>query len=392
MKKTRFPILILLLTLALLLCGCGTEKPSEPPAEQSAVSSSAFLSPEEIRDCRKAMLDKEDLKDKEILVIGHKSPDTDTVGSAIAMAELLRQLGYKAEARVTDKLSNETKYVLEQCGYEAPAVLENAEGKTLFLVDHNDTVNAVNGADKATVVGIIDHHTVLDNTDSPIFVETRLTGACATEIALNYALFGVTPDAKTAKLLALTILADTSNFANAEVTEADHILFEKLCGIAGLSLTAADTAGSSATASAPAVVSDIPAIWAAMSAAKKSYDGMTTEEIFYSDYKEYDVNGFRYCVAYMRGTGEEELRSRADEMYRYMEDTVASSGLDLMLVQVADRDLDVCLVRAVGSGAVDLCRKAYASDAQFDGTYFRFSPSVSRKTVLAPKLNEVLGQ
>ena len=49
-----------------------------------------------------------------IYVIGHRSPDSDTVCSAIAFAALLNKLGINAEARVTGDINNETKYILEE--------------------------------------------------------------------------------------------------------------------------------------------------------------------------------------------------------------------------------------------------------------------------------------
>mgnify|MGYP004009095465 CR=1 FL=1 len=48
-----------------------------------------------------------------IYVIGHKSPDSDSVCSAIAVTELKRQLGIKCEARVAGELRS-----LSEGGYQ----------------------------------------------------------------------------------------------------------------------------------------------------------------------------------------------------------------------------------------------------------------------------------
>ena len=61
-----------------------------------------------------------------IYVSGHKSPDTDTVGSSIAYAELLRQLGYDAQAVVFGEINKETKLILEKAGVEEPMKMEDA--------------------------------------------------------------------------------------------------------------------------------------------------------------------------------------------------------------------------------------------------------------------------
>ena len=61
-----------------------------------------------------------------VYVIGHRSPDSDTVCSAITYARLLTMLGYKAEAAVTASVNKETAYILDKAGTEAPPVLEDA--------------------------------------------------------------------------------------------------------------------------------------------------------------------------------------------------------------------------------------------------------------------------
>lgn len=61
------------------------------------------------------------MKDKEVFVIGHKNPDTDSICSAIAYAELKN----KTEDAVflpkrAGEINNETKYVLDFFGVDAP--------------------------------------------------------------------------------------------------------------------------------------------------------------------------------------------------------------------------------------------------------------------------------
>ena len=46
-------------------------------------------------------------------VIGHKSPDTDTVCSAILLSDIAKECGIKCEARISGNINNETKFILE---------------------------------------------------------------------------------------------------------------------------------------------------------------------------------------------------------------------------------------------------------------------------------------
>lgn len=61
-----------------------------------------------------------------IYVVGHKNPDTDSVCSAIAYANLKQVFGKeKYEAKILGSLNAETKYVLEQFGVKQPALLSD---------------------------------------------------------------------------------------------------------------------------------------------------------------------------------------------------------------------------------------------------------------------------
>ena len=67
---------------------------------------------------------------KQIYVIGHRNPDTDSIASAIAYAELKRRLG---QANVRPAMAGEpnpqTRYILEQLDVEAPLYLADVHPK-----------------------------------------------------------------------------------------------------------------------------------------------------------------------------------------------------------------------------------------------------------------------
>ena len=66
------------------------------------------------------LIEKVDYGDEITYVIGHKSPDSDTVSAAIAYANLLNELGIKAKAVVSARVNNETRYYLEYFNIEIP--------------------------------------------------------------------------------------------------------------------------------------------------------------------------------------------------------------------------------------------------------------------------------
>ena len=93
-----------------------------------------------------------------IYVTGHKNPDSDTVGSSIAYAALLRALGYDAVPVVLGPVNHESEYILEAAGLEAPELLEDASGLNMVLVDHSEYAQSADGLENAHIIAIIDHH------------------------------------------------------------------------------------------------------------------------------------------------------------------------------------------------------------------------------------------
>ncbi|WZU02825.1 DHH family phosphoesterase [Erysipelothrix sp. D19-032] len=61
-----------------------------------------------------------------IYIHGHRNPDTDSIVSAIAYAHLKNEQGIPAIACRLGKLSEETEYILDKFGFEAPILLKDA--------------------------------------------------------------------------------------------------------------------------------------------------------------------------------------------------------------------------------------------------------------------------
>ncbi len=66
-------------------------------------------------------------KQRKIYIIGHKNPDTDSICSAIAYADLKNRLnkGNKYAAKRAGQINEETEYVLKRFGVEAPGYLSD---------------------------------------------------------------------------------------------------------------------------------------------------------------------------------------------------------------------------------------------------------------------------
>ena len=195
---------------------------------------------ENLQVLNRTELEKLDVTGDKIYVIGHKSPDPDTIISAIAWAKLLNELGFNAEARMTEEPDVESRFILEHAGVTAPEILFDASGENIFLVDHSEYNQAVEGMQDAHIVGILDHHGVGSvTTGNVVYYHSTGIGAAATLVWLTYLNYGVEIDETIAHLLLGAILSDTANLGSTYTTEADKAAVEYLQPLSGIEDTTA---------------------------------------------------------------------------------------------------------------------------------------------------------
>ena len=67
-------------------------------------------------------------KSKKVYIVGHKNPDTDSICSAIAYAELKKKItGDDYVAKRAGQINEETHYVLKKFKVDAPGLLQNVK-------------------------------------------------------------------------------------------------------------------------------------------------------------------------------------------------------------------------------------------------------------------------
>ena len=101
------------------------------------------------------------MKDK-IYIFGHKNPDTDSVTSAIALANLKKELGFNAEAYVLGEINQETKYVLNYFNFKTPKYLNDVKlqmkdlnyHKNYFINKHASILEAYTYMTDHNITGI----------------------------------------------------------------------------------------------------------------------------------------------------------------------------------------------------------------------------------------------
>lgn len=308
-----------------------------------------------------------------IYVTGHRSPDSDTVGSSIAYAALLQKLGYDAVPIVLGKINPETAFILDAAGLETPELMEEVSGQNMILVDHSEYTQSAEGLSDANIISIIDHHgDGAVTTGNQLIYDARPLGSTATIIWIRYRNYGVELDKKTALVMIGSILSDTANLQSNNTTSADREAVKALNAIAG--------------------ISDTDAFYQEMYKASLSYDGMTDGEIFLSDYKEYESDGTNYSIGCINVYDEEDAREMAERMKKTLPWTLRTTGMDMSFAQIGifHDGISVTFLVPSDDEAKEVIEEAFGDRAVYDGTSFRIEPGISRKKDLVPAITDVL--
>ena len=338
------------------------------------VTASQYQSEQELNyRLNRSELDGLDEIEGTIYVTGHKSPDSDTVGSSIAYASLLRELGYDARPVVLEDINQETRYILETGGLETPMLLDDASGCNMVLVDHSEYSQAAEGLRDANVITIIDHHGAGSiTTGNRLIYDARPLGSTATIIWIRYRNYGIEPDPKTAYAMVGSILSDTRNLQSNATTFADREALKALSLLAG--------------------ISDTDALYQELYLASISYDGMTDEEIFFNDYKEYERGGKKFGIGCVNAYDEAGAGNLVERMTNVFSSDDAPNGMDMSFAEISifHDGISVSYLVPSNEAAAEVLEAAFGNDAVYDGVSYRLEPGISRKQVLVPAITDIL--
>jgi len=163
-----------------------------------------------------------------LYITGHKSPDTDSVASSIALAYLLTREGREAVAVKTGELNQETKSVLQRFGFEdkEPILIDAIDSGKVILVDHNEKEHRIEG--DFEILEIWDHHRFNFSSKEPIFIRCEPVGSTASILTKEFLQRGIEIPKDIAGLLLSAILSDTVIFKSSTTTEFDKEMAKKL--------------------------------------------------------------------------------------------------------------------------------------------------------------------
>lgn len=205
-------------------------------------------------------------------VIGHMNPDTDSIVSAIAAADLYTRRGFESQPACQGSPTPETSWVLERFGLSAPQIKKNVAGENLFLVDFSDLAQAPEGIKEATIRGIVDHHKLGDiTTSAPLEAWIWPVGCTSTVLFNMFGFYNVEIPRDIAGIMMCAILSDTVIFKSPTCTALDKAAVEALAKIAG--------------------IDDYRALGMEMFKVKSAIDGASMKDLVSRDYKEFNMGG-----------------------------------------------------------------------------------------------------
>ncbi|WP_370784100.1 manganese-dependent inorganic pyrophosphatase [Allisonella histaminiformans] len=299
-----------------------------------------------------------------VIVIGHKSPDTDSIAAAITYSNLKRELGMDAAAYRAGELNKESKFALDYFGVEAPEFIDHVEaGQQVILVDHNESKQCVDGIKDAEVIELVDHHRIGDfGTVSPIFILFCPVGCVNTIIYNLYKLNNVKPSRAMAGMMLSAIISDTVLFRSPTTTDKDREAVKELAKLAGVNY---EEYGMEML-KAGADISDYPA-----------------EKLAGNDTKEFESAGKVFTVGQISVMDVEPINAKKADIMAALEKNRAAHNYVasyLMVTNILTEDTYLWFT----DGAKDVAEKAFNKTAEDNCVYL---PKVmSRKKQVSPQL------
>ena len=296
-----------------------------------------------------------------LFVFGHKSPDTDSVCSAVSLAYLKNKLGIDAKAYALEEPRKEAEFVLNYFNVEKPEVLDPSKikGQDVVLVDHNEIAQTADGIEDANIVEIIDHHKIgALSTDLPISVRMMPVGCTCTIIYNLFKENNVEVPYEIAGLLLSAILSDTLIFKSPTTTELDKQAVYELAKIAQV---------------------DYEAYGMEMFKAGTSLDGFSIEEIVNMDFKEFDMSGKRVGIGQVMTLDIDSILSKEAEFLAY----INATDFDMVVLAVTDIIKEGSYL--IYKGEDKVISEAFSVNAA-QGVFA--DGVVSRKKQLVPKLTD----
>lgn len=280
----------------------------------------------------------------------------------------IKEVMAKLRHRDFPVLNKHGKYV----GMVSRRNLLGIKRRQLCLVDHNEISQAVDNIESAEILEIIDHHRIGSlQTMAPVYFRNQPVGCTATILYQVYQEKNLTIEPNIAGLLCSAILSDTLMFRSPTCTAMDKAAAEKLAEIAGVKCEE---------------------LASEMFAAGSNLKNKSPEEIFYQDFKKFELNKSSFGVGQITSVNADELTEIKKELLPYMEKALGSHGESMLFFMLTDIINESTELLFYGGDSKNVVSEAFHKEPQ-EGEQSVILPGVvSRKKQLIPSFMTAMQQ
>ncbi|MDY3919282.1 MAG: putative manganese-dependent inorganic diphosphatase [Candidatus Limivivens sp.] len=242
--------------------------------------------------------------------------------------------------------------------------------RRVILVDHNEASQAVDNIQDAEILEIIDHHRLGSlETMAPVYFRNQPVGCTATIMYQIYQEKNLDIPSNVAGLLCAAIISDTLMFRSPTCTALDRMAANELARIAGI---------------------DCESFASEMFAAGSNLKGKSAEEIFYQDFKKFELNKASFGVGQINSMNPAELEEIKERLIPYMEKNLGSHGETMLFFMLTDIIHESTELLCYGGDSEALVEEAFHLEQVKNSVIL--PGVVSRKKQLIPAFMNALQQ
>lgn len=304
-------------------------------------------------------------------IYGHLNPDTDSIISAIVLADFQKKMGNTnniVPCRLGE-LNKETKFVLTFFNVSTPRLITDLSGANeVFLVDHNAPSHSLDFKN-ANIIGLIDHHAITGfETDNPIEIITKPVGSTCTILYELYRRYNIDITETIAGLIMSAIISDTLLLKSSITTKEDIEAVKNLSDYTGI---------------------DYLNYGHSMLVAGTDVSDLTEYEIIALDSKNYQVNGYSVQIAFLNSLDIIQILNRKEKLLEEIDNHINKNKVQLFMFVIVDiMEMDsIALVRGTISNVVET-----AFDVKIEDSQVFLKGISSRKKDVYPKISNVIKQ
>ncbi|MCK4441001.1 MAG: manganese-dependent inorganic pyrophosphatase [Sulfurovaceae bacterium] len=300
-------------------------------------------------------------------VFGHTTPDSDSIVGSISLSYLKNQLGEDTTPARQGEINPETAFILEKFGYEKPQLKTSYAGESVYLIDFMERSQSPADIDKATILGIIDHHKLGDlKTAAPLEMWVRPVGCSNTIVKQMFDYYRVDIPKNLAGMMMCAILSDTVIFKSPTCTKEDTKACKELAKITG--------------------IEDYKALGMEMFLVKSDVLSATKRELVLRDFKDFNMGGNKIGVGQlevvdlsifdnMKGELFDEMQKLKDEGERH--------SILLMLTDIMQEGTQLLVL----SNKISKIEEAF--DKKIENNQVWLPKVISRKKQIIPFLEKM---